>query len=132
VDLLLGGWAGSLKLLTIKRPPCYEMEIKCICYHSVQNVLSSCFLFYLWFCIGVKLGLCSLREEHRLRALKNKMLTIFGSKMEEITGNKRKLHNEFHNLYFSQNAYKSLVGKPREKKPLGRPRCKYDNNIKLY
>jgi hypothetical protein len=29
--------------------------------------------FYLWFCMGVKLGLVTLREEHRLRVLENRV-----------------------------------------------------------
>jgi hypothetical protein len=44
-----------------------------------------------------------LREEHRLRVLKNRVLRIFGRKMEE-GGSSRKLHNdEFHSLYSSRN-----------------------------
>ena len=43
----------------------------------------------------------SLREEHRLRVFKNKVLRkIFGAKRDEITGEWRKLHNvELHALY---------------------------------
>jgi hypothetical protein len=29
------------------------------------------------------------------------------------------------------NAYRILVGKPEEKRPLGRPRDKWENNIKI-
>jgi hypothetical protein len=29
------------------------------------------------------------------------------------------------------NAYRILVGKPEEKKPLGRPRCRWVGNIKM-
>jgi hypothetical protein len=72
---------------------------------------------------------------------------IFGPKREEVTGGRRKLHNEeLHHLYSSpsiiriiksrrmrlaghvarmgekRNAYKLLVGKPERKIPLGRPR----------
>jgi hypothetical protein len=32
----------------------------------------------------------------------------------------------------SSNAYRILVGKPEEKRPHGRPRCKWVNNIKMY
>jgi hypothetical protein len=39
-----------------------------------------------------------------LRVPENRMLRIFGLKMEEITGGWRKLHNEeLHNLYSSLN-----------------------------
>ena len=31
----------------------------------------------------------------------------------------------------SINAYRVLVGKPERKKPLGRPRCKWEDNIKM-
>jgi hypothetical protein len=46
-----------------------------------------------------------LREEHRLREFENRMLRrIFGSKMNEVTGEWRKLHNEeFNDLYSSPN-----------------------------
>jgi hypothetical protein len=37
----------------------------------------------------------TLREEHRLRGLENRVLTrIFGPKSDEVTGGWRKLHNE--------------------------------------
>jgi hypothetical protein len=37
----------------------------------------------------------TLREEHRLRVFENKMLRrIFGPKMDEVTGELRRLHNE--------------------------------------
>jgi hypothetical protein len=31
-----------------------------------------------------------------------------------------------------RNAYRILVEKPERKRPLGRPRCKWVNNIKIY
>jgi hypothetical protein len=45
----------------------------------------------------------TLREEHRLRVFQNRAFSrIFGSKMDEVTGGWRKLHNdELHNLYSS-------------------------------
>jgi hypothetical protein len=45
----------------------------------------------------------TLREEHRLRVLENRVLRrIFGSERDEVTGGWRKLHNEeLHNLYSS-------------------------------
>jgi hypothetical protein len=97
--------------------------------------------------MGVKLGL-TLREEHRLRVFENRVLRkIFPPNKDEITGGWRKLHNEeFRNLYSSpskiiitnsrrmrraghvarigekRNAYRILVGKPKGRRPLGRPR----------
>jgi hypothetical protein len=98
-----------------------------------------------------------LREEHRLRVFENRVLRrIFGPKREE-DGSWRKLHNdEIHSLYSSQNivrviisrkmkwaghvacmgegrsVYKVLVGSSEGKRPLGRPRRRWDNNIKMY
>jgi hypothetical protein len=80
---------------------------------------------------------------------------IFGSKRDVVTGGWRKLHNEErHNLYFlpniirmiksrkmkwaghvawmeKRNAYRILVGKPEGKTPLGRPRRRWMDNIKI-
>jgi hypothetical protein len=43
----------------------------------------------------------TLREEHRLRVIENRVLRrIFGPKRDDVTGEWRKLHNEeLHNLY---------------------------------
>jgi hypothetical protein len=45
----------------------------------------------------------TLMEEHRLRVYENRVLRrIFGPKRDEVTGERRKLHNEeLHNLYSS-------------------------------
>ena len=98
-----------------------------------------------------------MTEEHRLREFENKVLRkLFGAKKDEITREWRKLHNaELHALYSSpniirglksrrlrwaghvtcmeqsRNAYRILVGKPEEKKPLGRPRHRWEDNIKM-
>jgi hypothetical protein len=52
--------------------------------------------------MDVKPGL-TLREEHRLRVFKNRVLRrIFGPKRDEVPGGWRKLHNEeLHGLYSS-------------------------------
>jgi hypothetical protein len=80
---------------------------------------------------------------------------IFGPKRDEMMGEWRKLHNkELHNLYSSpdiirqvksrrmrwaghvahmggeRNVYKVLVGKPEGKRPLGRPRCRWEDGIR--
>jgi hypothetical protein len=51
----------------------------------------------------------TLREEHRLSVFENKVIrTIFGPKRDEVTGEKRKLHNEeLHILYSSTDIIKS-------------------------
>ncbi|KAJ4435504.1 hypothetical protein ANN_18120, partial [Periplaneta americana] len=106
---------------------------------------------------GCETWTVTLREEHRLRVFENKVLRkIFGAKRDEITGEWRKLHNaELHALYSSpdiirnikyrrlrwaghvarmgesRNAYRVLVGRPEGKRPLGRPRRRWEDNIKM-
>jgi hypothetical protein len=98
----------------------------------------------------------TLREEHRLRVFEKRVLRrIFGPKREE-DGSWRKLHNdELHSLYSSLNIvkviksrrmrwvghvvcmgegrgiYRDLIGRPEGKRPLGRPRHMWEDNIKL-
>jgi hypothetical protein len=47
----------------------------------------------------------TLRQEHRLRVLEDRVLRkIFGRKREDVTGYWRKLHNgELYDSYFSPN-----------------------------
>jgi hypothetical protein len=85
------------------------------CYHSVQNLLSSCLLLkniqvriYKTTILHVVLYRCealslTLREEHKLRVFENRVVKrIFGLKRDGVTGGWRKLHNEeLHNLYSS-------------------------------
>jgi hypothetical protein len=72
---------------------------------------------------GCEVWSLTLREEHRLGVFENRVLRkIFGPKRDEVTGGWRKLHNEeLHNLYSS----------PEGKRPLGRPRCRWVDNIKM-
>jgi hypothetical protein len=86
------------------------------CYHSVQNILSSCLtskklktktyktVIFPVVLYGSETWSLTLREEHRLRVFENRVLRrIFGPKREQ-DGSWRKLHNyELHNLYFSPN-----------------------------
>jgi hypothetical protein len=97
-----------------------------------------------------------LRKEHGLRVFENRMLRkIFVPKREE-NGSWRKLHNyELHSLYSSPNIVRViksrrmrwvghvarmgegrgvcrvLVGRPEGKRPLGRPRRSWEDNIKI-
>jgi hypothetical protein len=52
----------------------------------------------------------TLREEHRLRVFENNMLRrIFGPKRDEVTGDRRKLHNEeLHKLYSPPNIIRMM------------------------
>jgi hypothetical protein len=52
----------------------------------------------------------TLREEHRLRVLENRVLRrIFGPKRDEVTGGWRKLHNEeVRNLYSSPSIIRMI------------------------
>jgi hypothetical protein len=81
---------------------------------------------------------------------------ILGPKRDEVTGEWRRLHNkELYALYSSPNilrvmksrrlkwaghvarmgdrrgAYRALVGKPEGRRPLGRPRHRWEDNIKM-
>jgi hypothetical protein len=81
---------------------------------------------------------------------------IFGPKRDEVTGEWRRLHNkELYALYSSPNiirvtklrrlrwaghlahvgdsrgAYRVLVGKPEGRRRLGRPRRRWEDNIKM-
>jgi hypothetical protein len=97
----------------------------------------------------------TLREEHRLKVFGNRMLKIFGPTKEE-DGSWRTLHNdELHSLYSSPNnvrviklrrmrwaghvalmgegrgVYRVLIGRPEGNRPLGRPRHRWEDNIKM-
>jgi hypothetical protein len=81
---------------------------------------------------------------------------IYGTKRDEVTTGWRKLHNKELNILYSlpsiirmiksrrirwaghvaqmgakRNAYRILVGKPERKRPLGRTRRRWMNNIKM-
>ena len=82
---------------------------------------------------------------------------IFGPRRDEVTGEWMRMHNEeLNDLYTSPNivrviksrrmrwaghvarmgeergVYRVLVGKPEGKKPLGRPRRRWVDNIRMY
>ena len=81
---------------------------------------------------------------------------VFGSKRDEVTGEWRKLHNEERRDLYSlpnivrvvksrrmrwaghvahvgegRGVHRVLVGKPEGKRPLGRPRRRWEDNIKM-
>jgi len=98
----------------------------------------------------------TLREERKPRVFENMVLRrIFGPRREEVTGEWRRLHNEeLNDLYSSPNivrviksrrmrwaghvarvgeesgVYRVFVGKPEGKRPLGRPRRRWVDNIR--
>jgi hypothetical protein len=97
----------------------------------------------------------TLREERKLRVFEHMVLRrIFGPRRDEVTGEWRRLHNEgLNGLYCSPNivwvikcrrmrlgghvarmgeemvVYRVLVEKPEGKRPLGRPRRRWVDNI---
>jgi hypothetical protein len=98
----------------------------------------------------------TLRKEYRLRVFENRVLRrIFGPWRDEVPGQWRKLYNEeLNDLYSSTSIvwviksrmrwvgnvmhmeekngiYRILVGKPEEKRPLGRLRHRWEGNINI-
>jgi len=98
-----------------------------------------------------------LREERKLRVFENMVLRrIYGPRRDEVTGEWRRLHNEeLNDLYSPPNivrvikssrmrraghvarmgeergVYRVSVGKPEGKRPLGRPRRRWVDNIRM-
>jgi len=98
-----------------------------------------------------------LREERKLKVFENMVLRrIFGARRDKVTEEWRRLHNEeLNDLYSSLNilrviksrrmrwaghvarmseergVYRVLVGKPKRKRPLGRPRRRWVDNIRM-
>jgi hypothetical protein len=97
-----------------------------------------------------------IKRNHRLRVFVNRVLgRIFGPKREGLARGFRRLHNEgLHDLYASANvirviasrrmrwaghvasmeeirhSYEILVGKPEGKRPFGRHRLRWGDNIR--
>jgi hypothetical protein len=106
---------------------------------------------------GIHTWSLTLKEERILRVFENRVLRrIFGPKRDEVTGERRKLHNkELRDVYSSpsivriiksrrmkwaghvarmgekRNSCRLLVGKPEGKRPLGRPRRRWVDYIKI-
>jgi hypothetical protein len=121
---------------------CYPKNVK-IKIH--RNIILLAVLY------GCETWSLTLKEERRLRMSENRVLRIFVPKRDEVTGVWRKLHNgELHDLYSSPTivrviksrgikwaghvaligerggVYRVLVGKTEEKRPLGRPRRRWE------
>jgi hypothetical protein len=105
---------------------------------------------------GCEAWTLTLREERRLKVFENRVLRrVFGPKRDLVTGEWRKLHNEELNDLYSlpksvrvvksrrmrwaghvarmgegRGVHRVLVGKPEGRRPLGRPRRRWEDNIK--
>ena len=116
-----------------------------------RNIILSVVLY------GCETWSLTLREECRLSVSENSLLRrIFWPKRDKVKREWRKLHNEeLNDLYSSPNIvwmiksrrmrwlghvahmrerrgiYRVLVGKLVWKRPLGRPRCRWEDNIKM-
>jgi hypothetical protein len=98
-----------------------------------------------------------MKTTRRLRVFANRVLRrIFGAKRDEVTGEWRKLHKEELNGLYSlpnivrviksrrkrwaghvacvvegRGVYRVLVGKPEGKRRLGRPRRRWEDNVRM-
>jgi hypothetical protein len=138
-------------------------------YHLVQNLASSRLLsrnlkvkihkttILPVVSYGCETWSPTLREEHRLRVLEDRVLRgIFGPKRDEVMVEWRKLHNaDLPDLYSSpniigliksrrmrwarhvacmgegRNVYRVLVRKPDGKRPFERPRRRWEDEINM-
>ena len=131
------------------------------CYHicstNAQYILIVSVLILPVVLYGCETWSQTMGEERKLRVLENMVLRrIFGPRREEVMGEWRRLHNEeLNDLYSSPNIvrviksrrmrwaghvahmgeerawYRVLVGKPEGKRPLGRPRLRWVDNIMM-
>jgi hypothetical protein len=98
-----------------------------------------------------------MSEKHRVKVFANGVLSkMFGPKRDEVRGKWRRLHiKELHDLYSSLNiirviksrkmrwaghvarmgertgAYRFWMGRPEGRRPLRRPRRRWEDNIKM-
>jgi hypothetical protein len=103
------------------------------------------------------LTLIFCRRRNKLRVFENRVLRrIFGPKRDGVTGEWRRLHNEELNALYSsptiirviksrrmrwaghvarrgegRGAYRMLTGGPEGRRPLERPRRRWEDNIKM-
>jgi hypothetical protein len=127
----------------------------CRCFLWRQNNPEVIILPVVFY--GCETWLLILREERRLRVSENRVLRrVFEPKRDEVTGEWTKLHNEELNYLYSlpnivqvvksrrmrwagyvarmgedRGVHRVLVEKPEEKSPLGRPRHRWEDNIKM-
>jgi hypothetical protein len=120
-------------------------------------VYSLAFTILLVVSYGCETWSFILREDSRVRVFENRVLRrIVRPNSDEVMAEWRRLHSEeIHKLYSSPNIirhinawrkrwvghvarmgegrkmYKVLVGKPEEKRPLGRPRRRWEDGISM-
>jgi len=131
---------------------CYYIPLIYVYVIKVHRTIILPVIFY-----GCETCSLILREEHRLRVFENRVLRrIFGPEWDKLKREWRKLHNDdVNDLYSSPNiiwviksgrmgltghvgrigesrgVYRILVVKPEGKRPLGRQRHRWDDNIKM-
>jgi hypothetical protein len=136
--------SASLRLI-------YPKYLLLITFDIYRNIIFPVVLY------GCETRSLILREERRPRVFENRELRRrFGPKRDEVTGEWIKLYNEeLPSLYSSPNivrviksrrmgwaghvarmgeergVYSDLVGKPEGKRPLGRPRHIWEDNIRI-
>jgi len=114
-------------------------------------------IIFLVVLYGCETWSLTLMEERRLRMFENRVLRrIFGPRRDELSREWRKLRNEeLSDLYRSPNIFRVIksrrmrwvghvarmndrggvnrvwVGKPEGQRPLGRPRRRWEDNIKM-
>ena len=76
----------------------FQVAIKNLKIKIYRTVILSVVLY------GCETWFLTLREERKPRLFENMVLRIFGSRKDEVTGERRRLHNEaLNNLYYSPN-----------------------------
>ena len=129
----------------------------CIVHPVVRVKLIKIWKSFRLILYGCENWSLTVREERRLRVFENRVLrSIFGPKRDLVTGECRKLHKEeLKHLYSSSNVvramkskrmrwaghvacmgmkrgvYSVLAGKPEGKRPLGGPKRRWKDNIKM-
>ena len=126
--------------------------------YAAIGICHASYVDLVWVVLyGCETWSLTLREERKLRVFENMVLRrIFGPRRDEVLGEWRRVHNEeLNDLYSSPNivrviksrrmrwaghvarmgeergAYRILVGKPEGKRPLGRPRRRCVDNMRM-
>jgi hypothetical protein len=134
-----------------KRPQAYVLDHAASWVGTLHTIILPLVLY------GCETWSLTLREEDRMRVFENRVLRIiFGRKRDDVTGEWRKFHSEeLHILYSTANiirqiiswrmrwagyearmgeerkVYNVLMGKPEGKRPLGGPKHRWENGIRM-